>query len=83
MYILPSRLNGSVCRVSFWHCTKNHISFFSVFREDSLPKETTLKCDISCVMWKDGISSSENILSGWKMKDDIPKEARSDLRFTV
>ena len=55
-----------------------------MFREESLPKETTLKCDISCVMWKDGISFSENIIpSGRKMKDDIPKEARSDLRFTA
>ena len=82
MHILPCSLYEGLCCVNLLHCTKNHISFLRVFYKDGLAKETTLKCDISYIIGKDGISFSVKYYS-FRKENKRRYSQRRILRFDI
>ena len=44
------------------HCTENHIFFFQMFWKDDLSKKIALEYDLSCIIRKDDISFSWNMI---------------------
>ena len=51
-----------LCFIDIYHCTKNYIFFFQMFWKHGFSKKIALEYDLSCIIRKDYISFSQNLI---------------------
>ena len=66
------------------HCMENHIFFFQTSWGDTLCKKIALEYDLSCIIEKNGLSISENMILplGQIMKDDLSQKIHENIIFS-
>ena len=51
-----------LCFIDIYHCKKNYIFFFQMFWKHGFSKKIALEYDLSCIIRKDYISFSQNMI---------------------